>query len=169
MLVDCVRVEEEWWMIWKEINMGLSARFNLSYISVFAYVFVSVLVFVFMSIFIFVFWLYSYLRWWSIQRWSIWVGAQFNPSYIFLTSLLQTGPWGKCRRPWQMRLPYESREKWKIRPNTHTHALHKYKFQMHKCWQPWQMRLPYERREKWKISPESNICRGGHKDGGMVY
>ena len=35
--------------------MGLSARFNLSYISVFAYVFVSVLVFVFMSIFIFVF------------------------------------------------------------------------------------------------------------------
>ena len=113
MLVDCVRVEEEWWMIWKEINMGLSARFNLSYISVFAYVFVSVLVFVFMSIFIFVFWLYSYLRWWSIQRWSIWVGAQFNPSYIFLTSLLQTGPWGKCRRPWQMRLPYESREKWK--------------------------------------------------------
>ena len=42
-------------MIWKEINMGLSARFNLSYISVFAYVFVLVLVFVFMSIFIFIF------------------------------------------------------------------------------------------------------------------
>ena len=42
-------------MIWKEINMGLSARFNLSYIYVFAYVFVSVLVFVFMSIFIFIF------------------------------------------------------------------------------------------------------------------
>ena len=39
-------------MIWKEINMGLSARFNLSYISVFAYVFVSVLAFVFVAIFI---------------------------------------------------------------------------------------------------------------------
>ena len=136
MLVDCVRVEEEWWMIWKEINMGLSARFNLSYISVFAYVYLCLYLYLYLCLYFYSYlylWLYSYLRWWSIPRWSIWVGAQFNPSYIFLTSLLQTGPWGKCRRPWQMRLPYESGEKWKIRPNTHTHTL-----------------LPYESREKWK-------------------